>query len=168
MKPKDDIPVALVKELLRVDDAGNLFWLKDVAKNVKAGSQAGQISSLGYRTVTIQGKAYKAHRLVWVLAYGVWPEGMLDHIDGDKANNTPANLRTATAVTNGQNRKLTKGKTSLAGAYLNKTGWWHSRIRVNKKVIHLGRFRSQEEAHAAYIAAKREHHTHHVEKNYAI
>lgn len=35
-------------------------------------------------------------------------------------------------------------------------GRWYSRITINGKHIHLGRFDTAEEAHAAYVAASRE------------
>jgi hypothetical protein len=99
-----------------------------------------------------RGKRIRMHRLILGAQEGV----LVDHKDGDGLNNTRANLRLSTHVTNGQNRRPDKGK-KFKGAFYNRTECkWESRIQVNKKRIRLGYFKSQEEALRAYDeAAKR-------------
>lgn len=61
-----------------------------------------------------------------------------------------------------QNREMRK----LAGAFYCKDknkNKWKSSIKLNRKVMHLGMFETQELAHAAYVAAKRRVHTFHPE-----
>lgn len=55
-------------------------------------------------------KGMAAHRVVYFLMSGEWPE-VVDHIDGNSFNNAPGNLRRSTHVKNQQNRKSgqTKG-----------------------------------------------------------
>lgn len=60
-----------------------------------------------------------------------------------------------------QNRRTaTRGSLSgLLGAHLHKaTGLWHAVIKTSGKVTSLGYHKTPEEAHAAYIKAKRELH----------
>lgn len=44
-----------------------------------------------------------AHRLAWLLHYGQWPADVIDHIDGNPANNCITNLRCCSPKENKQN-----------------------------------------------------------------
>ncbi len=87
------------------------------------------------------------------------PPGMVvDHIDGDCLNNTRENLRLASVIENGYNRRVKRGsKTGYKGVTIEE-GRFRARITVNKKLINLGSFSTVELAHAAYIEAAREYH----------
>lgn len=90
------------------------------------------------------------------------PDDMtVDHIDGDKLNNRWSNLRVVTQAVNNQNLRSARvgSKSGLIGAHWNKQDKkWQAGIRINGKNVHLGKFDTPEEAHAAYIAKKREVH----------
>lgn len=66
------------------------------------------VDSAGYKYVTVQwgGKytSLKAHRLAWLLETGDWPEGIIDHKNGDRTDNRIENLRVATQGQNLRNR----------------------------------------------------------------
>ncbi len=84
----------------------------------------------------------------------------VDHIDGDKLNNKINNLRAASTRQNQWNSKKPITNTSgYKGAFwhINKKKWI-SAIKVNKKLIHLGTYKTAEEAHEAYKAAALELH----------
>ena len=84
-------------------DGSNLYWKSKPtpkANNIKIGSIAGCLTTTGYRAVTVDGKRHQAHRLVWFMVKGSWPENQLDHINGDKLDNRIENLR---EVTNAEN-----------------------------------------------------------------
>jgi hypothetical protein len=76
----------------------------------------------------------------------------IDHIDIDKSNNSIDNLR---ILTNQQNCFNTNAK----GCYFHKkSGKWVAKITINKKSIYLGRHKTEEEAHEAYLEAKKKYH----------
>src|SRR5215467_10234620 len=56
------------------------------------GDVAGWLDDRGYRSVNLEGKSYKVHRLVWLLTYGSWPNGEIDHINGIRSDNRVSNL----------------------------------------------------------------------------
>lgn len=59
----------------------------------------------GYRLVRHGRISIRAHRLAWVLAHGEWPTELVDHINGDRADNRLANLRDVSHRVNQQNQK---------------------------------------------------------------
>jgi len=81
----------------------------------------------------------------------------VDHVDGNTLNDLQENLRHVTHRENGQNQRCHReGKTSsrYLGANWNKTRKrWESRIRVGKKRIFLGIFKTDKEASEAYQQA---------------
>jgi hypothetical protein len=79
----------------------------------------------------------------------------VDHINGNTLDNRRENLRICTHAENLRNQRLKKTSSSgLKGATLcKKTGKWCSKITKDGKTIHLGKFETAAEAHAAYCAA---------------
>ena len=109
----------------------------------------------GYKTTTIRGKDFQVHRIVWALFHGKWPEGMIDHIDGDVKNNNIKNLRDVTASENQQNLKLHREGRPCGVAYHAQTGKWQALMPKNyksyscKKRIYIGLYATAHEAGAA-------------------
>lgn len=101
----------------------------------------------------------RLHRVVMGLPLGVG-RPIVDHIDGDGLNNRRANLRVATHAENARNRagaqKNNQGSRFL-GVRKQPNGRFGATIKVNYRVIHLGVFATEEEAHRARLAAEREH-----------
>jgi hypothetical protein len=59
----------------------------------KAGDVAGVINEDGFIEIMIDGEEYLAHRLVWMYVHGKFPDGEINHINGDKTDNRIENLR---------------------------------------------------------------------------
>lgn len=114
----------------------------------KSGKPLGCTESDGYLMAQLGVKTYALHRLAWLYVYGVFPEGIIDHIDHDKHNNAIKNLRDATQLENCKNKTLAKNNTSgTVGVRWNKRlGKWTAAVKVDRKNIHLGTFSSYEEA----------------------
>ena len=75
----------------------------------------------------------------------------IDHINGIKDDNRIENLRSVTNHQNQFNKKNTKG-------YYFFYKKWKSAITVNGKKKHLGYFDTEQEAHQAYLDAKKIYH----------
>lgn len=112
----------------------------------------------GYKRVSVDGVALKQHRVVWALAYGEWPPEQVDHIDGDRANNRPSNLRLAGEVGNQRNvLKHCRNTSGYRGVYWDKrVRRWKSMIMVRGKSVFLGYFDIAREAAEAYVLASLE------------
>jgi hypothetical protein len=131
------------------------------APTIRSGTIAGCKHSEGYIVIKLQGKAYKAHRLVWLYVHGSWPKEQIDHINGIKDDNMISNLREATNRQNQQNQKNPK-KSNRSGylgvSYRKDCGRWRATLYYNGHNKSLGDFETPELANEAYITAKREHH----------
>jgi hypothetical protein len=107
--------------------------------------------------VALDGTRISAHRIAFAMANGRWAAEQVDHINGARLDNRPANLREAT----NQQQKWNKGchaASGLKGAYPTRRGKWCSKIMVDRKAIHLGTFPDAESAHRAYTAAAKQLH----------
>ncbi|MET4187597.1 hypothetical protein ABIB86_000454 [Bradyrhizobium sp. JR1.7] len=144
-----------VHELLSYDPVSGVFiWLKQRGK-VKVGSVAGNPSTGGYTQITIDGVAYMAHRLAWFYVTGEWPR-RIDHEDTDRSNNRWGNLRKATHRQNLANAKKKQSSTfALKGVG---RGTRLNPFRARFAGTHLGVFKTEEKANAAYLRAAQKAH----------
>lgn len=87
------------------------------------------------------------------------PDGMvIDHLDRNTLNNRKNNIRVCTNLENQQNKGIyQRSLNKLKGAYYRTDGdYWYSTLVMNKKHIWLGVFKTELEAHTAYVKAKKE------------
>jgi hypothetical protein len=130
-------------------------------KGALAGTNPGRVHANGYLYVSLDGYRYLAHRLAWLYVRGEWPAEQIDHINCDRTDNRIANLRAVSPRVNSENRRSAQSQ-NLVG--LRGVSWhdhckkWRARIMVRGVEHRLGQFDTAEDAHAAYLAAKRRLH----------
>lgn len=109
-----------------------------------------------YVRIHFEGKSRQAHRLAFLYMTGKWPEGLVDHLDGDKHNNRWDNLRDTTASVNSRNRLLDKrNKSGITGVRWCKTSCkWEAYIYANGKSHRLGSFVEKEDAITARMTGE--------------
>lgn len=150
-----------LKTVVNYDPETGVFTWKIATSNRNpVGSPAGTTTNAGYRSMTIDGKRYLAHRLAWLYVYGEWPTSDLDHINLDRTDNRIANLREASRGQNMANGNLRKDNTSgCKGVYWNKqSSKWRVTIQKNGRMIQIGMFASYDDAVRAATKARQEIH----------
>lgn len=169
------ISVALLRELLSLDDGtGALTWKPREARHANptearsaahvaanwnsryAGTPAlACVGAHGHLYGRIGGRCIYAHRAVFALVRGAWPEHEVDHINGDPSDNRPVNLRDVPHLDNLRNMKRSRANTSGAtGVSFNKRrGQWVAHITVDGVSRHLGFHDGRQQAIAARVAA---------------
>ena len=160
MRPdaRDALTADRLREVLIYEaDTGRFIRKVDSRKGkAKAGDVAGSIEQNGYAAIWVDGVKYLAHRLAWLHTTGEWPTAMIDHINRNRADNRIQNLRQADNSINQQNLGGARrhNKTGLLGVSRNKSRW-KAEISASGVRRHIGTFGTPEEAHYAYLAAKR-------------
>ncbi len=139
-------------------ETGELRW-NDKAQKKMQGKPANRKDSKGYVYLHVGNKMILGHRIAWFKHYGKWPDGVIDHINGDPADNRICNLRDVPQPVNMQNQRKPRAdnKLGLLGVSM-KGNRFRAQITVNQKKKMLGTFATAEEAHLAYVTAKRELH----------
>lgn len=160
---KKELTQARLRELLSYDPVTGFFtWRKRTGDRGvdKTGRVAGTRATRGYWQISVDGRLYLAHRLVWMYVYGRWPINQIDHRNLDKSDNHFKNLREATPSQNGANYPSKLGTISgLRGVkWHDRNKMWMAHIRVNGKRLYLGYFHDKHEAHAAYVEAAEKYH----------
>ena len=162
------VTAALVRTLLTYDaESGALTWRtrerscfgtarEHAAWNTRyAGRTVGCVSTgTGYVMFSLFNRRYLAHRVIWLLVTGCWPDDQIDHIDHDRANNRWANLRSVTHAENGRNQR--RRRATHPGVMRRKdTGRWRAEITYAGKNKALGDFATEAEAISARRAAEK-------------
>ena len=140
-------------------DTGLLFW-KVSGQGRQMGKPIGSLSK-GYLNVQFGGRNRRVHHIAWLICYGEWPLGQIDHIDGNRANNRIANLRIVNNQVNHKNMKRfstnTSGCTGVSWSESRRK--WCAYINVGKMVM-IGRYASFDEAAKARKEAEAQHNFH--------
>jgi hypothetical protein len=152
MKTDHTIDAETLRELVDYRD-GALYWSGDDVRKTSGpiGSRAGR---LGRLQVHIGGVARYVHRLIWLHQHGEWPDGQIDHINGNPHDNRIENMRVVTPAQNSSNRRH-KG---ISFDKRNYARPWRARIMLDGRSISLGYYDTEAEAMAEYQRAKRVYH----------
>lgn len=135
----------------REGSPGNDIWNRKYAGKIAGGS-----NSQGYWVVNISGTHHRAHHIVWTISKGSWPVLDIDHIDGDRSNNSISNLREVSRSENLRNRGVTEhSRLGLVGV-ARSGNQWDARIGDDGKSVRLGRFSCFGQALAARHLAEKE------------
>lgn len=138
-------------------NSGSLIW-KVTKGGRRAGTIAGTAQSAGYRYVS----GYLSHRLIWLIVYGEWPAADIDHINGMRDDNRLENLRSVSRQINSENQRSChkRSKSGVLGVVPSNRSprRWQAQIRAGGRNRSLGNYETLEEAHAAYVTAKRKLH----------
>lgn len=98
------------------------------------------VAANDYLTGFIFKKKYYAHRLAWLYMTGEWPEGDIDHINGQRNDNRWENLREVNRSENLKNAKRRyDNKTGVTGVFKhkNKESYYSAYIDINYKRKYL-------------------------------
>jgi hypothetical protein len=165
----NDLSSDFVRSLFSYDEVtGELRWARRIYSRGYVGTVAGGINVPGYRVIKILGKTYRAQRIIWLIKTGNWPLFFIDHINGIKTDNRWSNLRQVTNALNTQNRTKANadnvvGLLGVRKRLDKRTRPFYACIDVGNKTHSLGSFVTAEEAHAAYLIAKKKFHPGYVE-----
>lgn len=114
-----------------------------------AGKPAGGINAQGYLAVKVNFVPILNHRIIWILLHGEIPGGfVIDHVDHDRLNNKPPNLRLVRQEDNTRNASLRKDSSSgVSGVSFHKaSGKWVSYLHHCGKRVSYTTHESFEDA----------------------
>ena len=153
MKNKPDPSLEEINKNFKIDDNGIIYRIVRHG-GMLAGTRASFVADQKnpYIFVVLRGTRYRAHRICWI-----WynqeciPDGMeIDHINRIPSDNRKENLRTVDARGNQANRS--DNKSGFPGVYQDKKyGTWRCEINHNNKKIHIGTFKTKEDARKAHL-----------------
>jgi len=163
------------------DETGLLFWRRRPVdwfdepwhanrwNSRFAGKEALKtVNSRGYKKGAIFGKTYYAHQVIWCWKSGEWPNGPIDHIDSNRANNKWSNLQIVTYSENAQKaQRKAQGSSKFRGVCYDVYSLkWRATICASNQRFELGFFGTQEEAAKAYDRKAKELHGRFAQLNY--
>jgi hypothetical protein len=171
---KQELTQELLKQLIDYNpDTGVFVWKERPLSMLEkqsycntwntrfANKQAGRLTNVKkgftFRRICIFNKEYQGHHIAFLYMTGKYPEHDIDCIDGDYTNLEFKNIRECTRQDTTFKAIKSSGKNKLIGSSFKKDrNKYRSQIDVNGKSISLGHFDTEEQAHNAYVEAKRQ------------
>ena len=153
----------LLRQQVEYDQQTGVFRRRrSFGPNVRVGQVAGSLKKDGYVRFSVLGKTHMAHRLAWLYVMGQWPINEIDHINSIRADNRFSNLRDVPKKTNAENRRtasrLKVSGLALGVAFNKAMQKFQASITTGGKPRYLGLYDTEEQAHQAYVAVKRQLH----------
>lgn len=123
-----------------------------------AGKTVSSRSGSGYLRVSLGGKRYSCHRIIWVMLHGYEPNE-IDHINGDRTDNRAVNLREVSRRENMKNCAVRSNSgTGVTGvSYVKRDRKYIAYIGAGNKTKVIGRYLCLTAAAVARKAAEIEH-----------
>lgn len=110
---------------------GEIYYKVNTPKYLIGDKLKGSYTPYGYKETRLS-KGYSClyHRLVWRIAYGEYPKGDIDHINGVRDDNRLENLRDVSSYENSRNKAIRRENTTgVSGVwYINSLGKFRSVI----------------------------------------
>ena len=133
-----------------------LFWATSGIKRV-VHDHVPLTTINGYKFYRFNSGFVSVHKMVWYLIFqGFKPGHHIDHIDGNRGNFQPENLREITVQENMLNRRKPRrdgAQVLPKGVQSTPSGKYKASISIEGKTKHLGTFGTPELAHAAWREA---------------
>lgn len=133
---------------------GRLFWKEHRHRPDLIGKEAGFADNYGYVRVCVKRRKYLRSHLIFCAVTGRWPERQVDHRNRNRSDDRPSNLREVEHSENMWNR--TPMSRDLPMGVTAKDGKFIAKIMHNRKLHYLGRFKTPEQAQAAYQSKRTE------------
>jgi hypothetical protein len=163
---KSDVPVEVTAEMARdllnyIPETGQFFRKPNLSqsrgsKKPKVPVKTGSVKVFNgkkYVSLWIARNQLLAHRVAFLIVNGRWPEGEIDHKDGDGTNNRYENLRECTHADNCRNMIYNDGRDpDFVGLSYSKTkDLWIASAGTNQKA-----FKTEKEAREARDQMRKE------------
>lgn len=152
---RKEIDIDALRKVFRLKD-GNLERLNLKFKGGKwTVVENKDNNSKGYCQVEFNGRVVFYHAIVWILVTGEdIPEGVqIDHINGNRVDNRVENMRLVTNRVNCQNKKVHRNGQLFGCSFDKRTDKYRASIQISGKLIFLGYYDTEQEAHEAYKIA---------------
>lgn len=145
IKRQKELPIEELKRIFYYDfNTETLRW-KIRTKKTLPGSPAGAANKSGHMMVSYNNEKFYVHRVVFALFNNRWPNGIIDHIDRNRGNNNPNNLREADDNQNNYNMKMRIDNSSGVRGVSKHCGGWHAEVQA-KGIRYRKWFKSKEKA----------------------
>lgn len=151
-----------LKETFDYDPDTGALTYRQPRGSLPAGRPAGTVTSSGCN-VKYNGSYILAHRIIWNIMTGEWPQHPVRHVNGNKLDNRWSNLTVAAPLRNRdpitrkpvphvQNRRVAHG---VGRVVFNKMGVtrFEANAIIDKERVFLGRFETEAEARSAFKSA---------------
>lgn len=148
MKEQELVNYCVENYLIKKD--GSVFFKKTGPRRT-LNKKIGHVNRHGYRVTSVKNKFMSVHRLAWILYYKLFPDGIIDHINGNRDDNRFENLRLVDAKENTRNTYKTRNGRLFGCHFCHYTKKWRAQIKINGKKKHLGRFNTELEAHKRFL-----------------
>lgn len=163
-KKANSISLKELEQYFYIDNEYRLRWKIKPSAKVYIGDLAGVLTIQNGIRIHIKGKNYQSHRLLYQMYHNLETLNdsiEIDHIDVNRTNNAPNNLRECTSQQNDFNRlKYKDNKVGYKGVFKNKSikNSYRTRVCFNGVFYNLGSFTNPEDAHIAYCNKAKELH----------